>query len=196
MEFEFERALNRVMVWGARIFIAAMLGSGVACSGSSAPLGAVPAAPAGTCDSVQSFPSLGQAHIQAGDAHPPYNSNPPTSGWHWDTPQHEGVFTTQQVQEQILHNLEHGFVNVQYKDLNGPEVQRLTDLARRDQHHLILAPYPGLPADVKVAMTAWTGPNGDLVRQVGKLQYCKGLDENAVRAFISAYRDKGPELVP
>jgi len=187
---------RRIWVWGARVFIAAMVMSGAACSGLGSSSDPGSAAPTGACASVQSFPSLGQTHIQPGDAHPPYNSNPPTSGWHWDTPQREGIFTTQQVQEQILHNLEHGFVNVQYKDLNGPEVQRLTDLVRRDQHHLILAPYPGLPADVKVAMTAWTGPNGDPVRQAGKLQYCKGLDEAAVRAFISAYRDKGPELVP
>lgn len=150
----------------------------------------------GACGAVQSFASLGQEHIGVGQAHPPYNSNPPTSGWHYDTPQREGVFTTQQIQEQILHNLEHGFVNLQYKDLNGPEVQRLTDLVRRDQRHLILAPYPGLPADVKVALTAWTGPNGNPALQVGKLMYCTGLDENAVRNFITLFRDKGPELVP
>ena len=187
---------RRIWVWVARILIAALMVSGVACSGLGSSPGAISATPTGTCDTVQSFASLGQFHIQPGEPHSPYNSNPPTSGWHWDSPQREGIFTTQQVQEQILHNLEHGFVNIQYKDLNGPEVQRLTDLVRRDQHHVILAPYPGLPAEVKVAMTAWTGPNGDPVRQVGKLQYCKGVDENAIRAFISAYRDKGPELIP
>lgn len=184
-----------IWTWGARVLIAALTVSGVACNALGSTDAGFPT-PSGACEAVLSFPSLGQTHIQPGDAHPPYNSNPPTSGWHWDTPQREGVFTTQQVQEQILHNLEHGFVNIQYKDLNGPEVQRLTDLVRRDQRHVILAPYPGLPAEVKVAMTAWTGPNGDQTRQVGKLQYCKGLDEGAIRSFISTYRDKGPELVP
>ena len=192
MRFGFERA----RIWSARVFIAIGIMLGTACNAADPSLGAVSQTPTGTCGNVQSFPSLGQAHIQPGDAHPPYNSNPPTSGWHYDTPQREGVYTTQQSQEQILHNLEHGFVNIQYKDLNGAEVQRLTDLARRDQHHLILAPYPGLPADAKVALTAWTGPNGDPARQVGKLQYCNGVDEKAIRAFISAYRDQGPELVP
>ncbi len=196
MQSGFESGRNRARGWGARIFIAAVVMSGAGCSASGSSSGTVSLTPTGTCANVQSFASLGQEHIAPGQSHPPYNSNPPTSGWHWDTPQREGIFTTQQVQEQILHNLEHGFVNIQYKDLNGAEVQRLTDLVRRDPRHLILAPYPGLPTEVKVALTAWTGPNGIPAQQVGKLVYCNGVDENAIRGFISAFRDQGPEKVP
>lgn len=187
MRFGFERA--------ALVFAAAML-IGTGCSAADSSSGVVSQTPTGTCAKIQSFPSQGQTHIQPGEPHPPYNSNPPTSGWHYDTPQRDGIYTTEQSQEQILHNLEHGYVNIQYSGLNGPEVQRLTDLVRRDQRHLILAPYPGLPADVKIALTAWTGPNGDPTRQIGKLQYCTGVDETAVRDFIRAFRDQGPELVP
>ncbi len=150
----------------------------------------------GTCGNVQSFPSLGQEHIQPNEPHVPYNSNPPTSGPHWDTPQNQGIYTTPQVQEQLVHNLEHGFVVIQYKNLSAEEVQRLTELVRRDQHHLLLAPYPGLPGDAKVALTAWSGPNGQPQLQTGRLLTCTGVDENAIRGFINAYRDKGPELVP
>ena len=187
MRFGFERAV---------IFIAAVMLIGTGCAAVDTSSGAAAQTPTGTCARIQSLTSLGQTHIQPGETHPPYNSNPPTSGWHYDTPQREGIYTTQQSQEQILHNLEHGFVNIQYKDLNGAEVQRLIDLVRRDQRHLILAPYPGLPAMVKVALTAWTGPNGDPARQIGKLQYCTGVDDNAVRDFIRSFRDQGPELVP
>ncbi len=156
----------------------------------------VPQAATGSCGNVQSFPSLGQEHIAQGQAHPPYNSNPPTSGWHYDTPQNWGIYTTQQVQEQLIHNLEHGGIVIQYNNLNGAEVQQLTSLVQRDRYHLILAPYPGLPAEAKIALTAWTGPNGNPVLQSGKLLYCTGVDDDGIRKFINAYRDKGPELVP
>lgn len=152
--------------------------------------------PTGTCGSVQSFPSLGQAHIQPNEPHIPYNSNPPTNGPHWPAPQDWGIYTTPQVQEQLVHNLEHGGIVIQYKDLTGPEIQRLTDLVSRDPHHMILAPYPGLPGDAKVALTAWTGPTGQQQLQTGRLLTCTGVDENAIRGFINAFRDKGPELVP
>jgi hypothetical protein len=137
------------------------------------------------CGAVQSFPEQSRNHIQKGDPHPAYNSNPPTSGWHWDTPQNWGIYTNQQFQEQLVHNLEHGGIVIQYNNLSPSDVQRLTDLVNRDSYHMILAPYPGLPADVKVAYTAWT-----------HLQTCNGVDENAIHAFINAFRDKGPELVP
>ncbi len=138
-----------------------------------------------TCSAVQTFPELSRDHIKPNQPHPEYSSNPPTSGWHWDTPQNWGIYTSQQIQEQLVHNLEHGGIVVQYNNLLPADVQRLTDLVNRDSYHMVLAPYPGLPADVKVAYTAWM-----------HLQTCDGVDENAVRAFVNAFRDKGPELVP
>ena len=74
---------------------------------------------------------------------------------------------------------------IQYNNLGSADVQRLTNLVNSDSYHMILAPYPGLPAGERVAYTAWT-----------HLQSCDGLNENAIRAFINAFRDKGPELVP
>ncbi len=137
-----------------------------------------------TCTALQTFPTLSRDHIQPNQPHPPYSSNPPTSGWHWANPQDWGIYTTPQVQEQLVHNLEHGGIIVQYNGLSDADVQRLTNLVSRDNYHMILAPYPGL-TDAKVALTAWD-----------HLQKCTGVDENAINAFINSYRDKGPELVP
>jgi hypothetical protein len=150
----------------------------------------------GSCGNVQSLPSLGQEHIAFGQQHLPYNSNPPATGPHLDNPQNWGIYTVAQIQEQLLHNLEHGGIVIQYNNLSGPEVQQLTGIVQRDRFHIILAPYPGMPSEAKIALTAWTGPNGNPSLQAGKLLYCTGVDENAIRAFINAYRDKGPELVP
>ncbi len=139
----------------------------------------------GQCAPVQDFPNQGGTHISPGEAHPPYNSNPPTSGWHWANPQDWGIYTTPQVEEQVVHNLEHGGIVIQYRDLPAADLQRLTSLVQHDRIHMILAPYPDLPAGANVALTAWT-----------HLQLCNGVDENAINRFITAFRDKGPELVP
>ncbi|CAG0947018.1 hypothetical protein ANRL1_03562 [Anaerolineae bacterium] len=137
------------------------------------------------CSAVQTLPSQGATHIKPNDPHPPYNTNPPNSGWHWENPQEWGIYTTAQVQEQLVHNLEHGGIIVQYNALSAGDVERLTNLVKRDAYHMILAPYPGLPADVTVALTAWT-----------HLQTCNGVDETALLKFVNAYRDQGPERVP
>ncbi len=139
----------------------------------------------GQCTAVQDFPSQGNAHIAPGDAHPPYSSNPPTSGWHWANPQDWGIYTTPQVQEQLVHNLEHGGIVIQYRDLPAADLQRLTNLVQHDRIHMILAPYPDLPTGSNVALTAWT-----------HLQLCNGVNEEAITRFITAFRDKGPETVP
>lgn len=146
---------------------------------------AAPAVASAACGNIQSLPSQGQDHIEPNQPHPSYSSNPPTSGWHWDDPQEWGIYTTPQVQEQLIHNLEHGGIIVQYNNLSPAEVQVLTDIVRRDSYHMILAPQPGLPAETKVALTAWT-----------RVQTCAGVDENAIRSFTNAFRNKGPELVP
>ncbi len=193
---EEERARNKqqkqlLLIGGIAVAVVVVVALVVMASGVLNPQGPAPAAQAAqvagtvTCSAVQSFPELSRDHIQRGQPHPDYSSNPPTSGWHWDTPQDWGIYTNQQFQEQLVHNLEHGGIVIQYNGLAPVEVQRLTDLVNRDSYHMILAPYPGLPADVKVAYTAWT-----------HLQTCNGVDENAIHAFINAFRDKGPELVP
>jgi hypothetical protein len=138
-----------------------------------------------TCGDIQTFPTLSRDHIAPNQSHPPYSSNPPTSGWHWANPQDWGIYTTPQVQEQLVHNLEHGGIVVQYNNLSSTDTQHLTDLVQRDSYHMVLAPYPGLPDGVRVALTAWD-----------HLQTCAGVDDNTIQGFTNAFRNKGPELVP
>ncbi len=152
---------------------------------SPAPTVAASTVSQGQCAPVQDFSSQGGTHIASGETHPPYNSNPPTSGWHWANPQDWGIYTTAQVEEQLVHNLEHGGIVIQYRDLPAADVQRLTALVQHDRIHMILAPYPDLPAGPNVALTAWT-----------HLQLCNGVNEAAITRFITTFRDKGPETVP
>jgi hypothetical protein len=187
-----EQQKRRTVYIGAGIVLAAIVvGLVVVVGGLFGTSGPHPVAEAAltsgsaTCSDIQSFPTQSRDHIQPGEAHPPYSSNPPTSGWHWANPQDWGIYTVPQVQEQLVHNLEHGGIVVQYNDLPAADAQQLTSLVQSDSYHMILAPYPGLPSGVRVALTAWN-----------HLQTCTGVDANAIKGFTNAFRNKGPELVP
>jgi len=147
-----------------------------------------PSAPlvAGECTPVQSFASQGQAHMNPGDAPPNYNGTPPLSGLHHPTWIADGTISRQPADNLFLarglHSLEHGRIVIYYSNLEGTEIAALENIARSERK-VILAPLSGLKD--KVALTAWT-----------RLQTCNGVNEQAVRGFINAFRDRGPESVP
>ena len=139
---------------------------------------------------VQSIPIQGQTHIQRGQAHPDYNSVPPTSGWHWgDAVAPPGISREPIPNEMQVHNLEHGEIMVQYDCPQGcPEiVSKLETIVRSYPKKVILAPYPGLfdHSQHRIALTAW-----------GKLVYLNEADENFIRKFIRNHKDKAPEFFP
>ena len=51
------------------------------------------------------FTELARDHIPVGSARPAYNSNPPTSGPHYDTPAAWGFYDKELPDEQLVHNL-------------------------------------------------------------------------------------------
>jgi hypothetical protein len=120
----------------------------------------------------------GNAHIQmASDPHVPYNSDPPTSGPHLPYIAPWGVHTEPIARELQVHNLEDGGVAIQYNcptpcpDLVG----KLTEIARRYETQVLLAPYPGMRT--RIALTAWT-----------RLDAFDDFDEARIVRFIRAYR--------
>src|SRR3989344_6898821 len=65
-------------------------------------------------DQSQTFTDQGQEHIAIGSSHPKYDSNPPSSGWHYADPAKAGFYETPLPDEQIIHNLEHGEIWIAY----------------------------------------------------------------------------------
>lgn len=126
----------------------------------------------------------GRSHISVGADHPPYNSNPPTSGWHWPQPAPWGSYDEEQPDEQLIHNLEHGGVNVFYRpDLPKDQVDRLKDLVRPYRVKVILAPRAA--NDTPIAMTSW-----------GRILKLETFDEQRISTFVRNNRNRGPEFVP
>jgi hypothetical protein len=128
-------------------------------------------------------PEQPREHLAPGDTrHPPYNSNPPTSGWHWEA--HvptRPVVTQPQPDEILVHEMEHGAVLLQYRCNDCPDIQqRLADLARKYPQSTIAVYNPRLPAPIVV--TAWR-----------RLMPLEQVDEQRIEQFIQAYGLKGPE---
>jgi uncharacterized protein DUF3105 len=134
----------------------------------------------------------GQNHedknFQASD----YATNPPTSGNHTPDWYDDGVYepgTTPSL-GMLVHTLEHGRINVQYKKgTPAADVTRLEALLNEQNegyHMLLYENTTGM--DAQVAATAWTH----------SLTCPKMNDKvfDAIRTFRARYIDKGPETVP
>ena len=126
---------------------------------------------------VKTFPEAGQDHIDAGEQPDNWNSNPPTSGDHLATPAGPGVYDNEQDPRAMVHNLEHGYVLMLYKNLPDDQLAQPAPVRRglRDGSKLILAPYSGLPQD-GVALAAWRN-----------LEVLQRVNIDVVQAFVNDY---------
>jgi hypothetical protein len=131
------------------------------------------------CGPAETIPIQGEGHL-VGDQEPPvpYNSVPPTSGWHTSGDVEFTVYGPEDAltePEQVT-VLELGGVLISYAGLPEEEVAALAQLVT-DQHagKTALTPYDQLEAG-EIALTAW-----------GKVQRCDAVDEAAISAFVEAY---------
>jgi len=132
----------------------------------------------------QYFESQGQEHIAPGATHNQYNSNPPSSGPHWAEPAINGAHEEPVVDEQAIHNLEHGYVWIAYKpDLPSDMIEKLKSIVNEDNWKVVSSPRS--ENDSPIALVAWT--------RVLKLET---YDEDQIKEFIKTYRDRGPEATP
>jgi hypothetical protein len=128
------------------------------------PQAASQAAIAAGCSDLQTPLSSapGGQHLASGAAFT-YPQEPATSGQHDPSPLsgEVPVYTTMPPETQLVHNLEHAFVNIYYRAdgdgaLGQEVVDALTTVAEGDtKQHVILTPHTSLPAGTDFAVTAW-----------------------------------------
>lgn len=147
-----------------------------------------------TRPAVQHFPDQGGGqsnHLQS-PSQPlpvPYNSNPPTSGWHWGGGAADPGIKDTMIEDTItVHSLEHGFVIIHYRaDLDKATIDKLKALTvdlQQKNPCIILEPRPVDQLDVPIATTAWT-----------YLLKLPGYDEKALRDFFHDHVGHGFEPV-
>ena len=125
-----------------------------------------------------------------------YNTFPPSQGPHHPQTLGFDLYPQPVVQLNLVHNLEHGGLAVQYGDqVSAEDIAAIAQWWQRDPNGLIVAPLPAL--EENIALHAWTtGSEGDYENSVGRLAYCSRFDQAAFDGFKFAYRGKAPERFP
>ena len=174
-----ERKQQKLMIWIVVLAVLAAGGGWMAYRRANAP--------------GESIENMGQLHVPEGTPMPNYNSSPPTSGPHSRTARW-GEHSSDIVEINQVHNLEHGGILIQYNcaRLSGGQtcgdvraaLQSIYRKARKENgNRFILAPYSKMPH--AIAVTAWTW-----------LQTFDEPDEAAILAFADAHYNNAPEDVP
>jgi len=148
------------------------------------------AAKAAGCD-LEHPPNEGAGHETREFTPADYKTNPPTSGAHFPQWAQDGIYDPGNSAPlgELVHSLEHGRINVQYKPGTPQQVidQLEAFVAENGGYHMLLyenttdMPY-------QVAVTAWNQLLG--CDEVGDKTW------DALRTFRDRYIDKGPEQVP
>jgi Protein of unknown function (DUF3105) len=125
---------------------------------------------------LKTFPEAGRDHIAANQQPDNWNSNPPTSGDHLGSPLPPGVYDNEQDMRALVHNLEHGYVVMLYRNIPQDQLDQLREFAEaRDGSKLVLAPYSGLEQD-GVALASWQN-----------LETMQRVNMDVVQAFVNDY---------
>ena len=125
-----------------------------------------------------------------------WNTSPPTSGPHYQVAAIWGAYTEPLLPAQVVHNLEHGGIFIQYgKDVPKETIDELKGFYDSHQNGTLLAPLESLGS--KIAIGAWTTPSpSEADKGTAHLATCTTFDEKAYAAFFDAYQFRGPERFP
>ncbi|MEK7617506.1 MAG: DUF3105 domain-containing protein [Patescibacteria group bacterium] len=154
---------------------------------------------------------LGRGHVPIGEQ-VEYNSNPPTSGKHYEDWVRAGVYDSEKDDRNLVHSLEHGYIIMSYKCVIATPSEARGKQSSTDNNE-IATPASGEARndgceerkeqlsqvyekkgkrklivvsrenlDTNFALTAWT--------YLDKLDQ---FDSTRIEEFIDAHRDQGPE---
>jgi hypothetical protein len=162
------------------------------------------AAEGGACK-VQTVKSQGQGHVDKLPADFEPASYPRVTGPHSPQTIIYGEYNEPVNQLQLVHNLEHGAVVVQWgPGVSEETVNSIRAWYRTDARGKIIAPLPENEDSAKlrgkITLAAWVAelededdPNSEITKQEGKLAVCSEFDEEAFDGFVEDYGARGPE---
>ena len=153
-------AIALAIIGAVTVFVVTQGGDGE--EAPPAPEGATAAQ--ASCDEVEDHEEEGDQHV---DGDVKYETSPPTSGDHFETPADAGFYPDEVPEETLVHNLEHGQIVIWYNPDASEELKNnLRELVESANDSsvvpgqapppLLAAPYADLPSGKELAMTAWT----------------------------------------
>lgn len=128
----------------------------------------------------EEIPILGRDHIKDINAKVDYNSNPPTSGTHFEYAEQWGAFDSPQPDTKMVHNLEHGGIWISYKNIDDQTKALLEAVTKANSGSVIMTPRPA--NDAPIVLASW-----------GRLEKLQSNDEGKILEFIKANKNKSPE---
>lgn len=145
------------------------------------------AAPEGK-DFSQRVPILVTNHVQIGSVSlEDYNSNPPTSGPHYDTPARPGFRGNIIDDGHLIHSMEHGLIWISYHPRIGEEAEKLRN---------VVGPFTVITQreanDKDISLAAW-GRLDAFDLEDGTID---ANDLRRIDDFVKRYANKGPEKIP
>jgi len=127
-----------------------------------------------------SYPIQSRDHVGANQSHEEFSTNPPTSGPH-GSPARGGFFSGKITDEQAVHNLEHGYVWITYKNIPSWQVDEVEAMAKK---------YAGR---VVASERLDNETNGVILVAWGKMLTLSKFDEKIADAFIARNYNQSPE---
>lgn len=127
-------------------------------------------------------------HIPVDSAHEPYNSDPPTSGPHYDRPARIGFYEKSFSDERIIHNMEHGDVWISYRaDVATTSREALRQFISSPKVIVTLR----AENEWDIALAAWGRLDGFNIEgaEIGEAELQR------IKDFVLRYQNKGPEKV-
>jgi len=188
-------AAGVVLIAGGLGFV--LFGSGDSGSGASSAEATKQLEAAGcTVKTVESLPSNDHSVTTPDGTSTKWNTSPPTSGPHYGQPAIWGAYTEPLLQGQVVHNLEHGGIFIQYgEDVPQATIDQLQSFYAERENGTLLAPLPSLGS--KIALGAWTTKSASEPDDgTAYLATCTDFDEAAFAAFFAANQFRGPERFP
>ena len=153
------------------------------------------AARAAGCE-LQSTTARSQAHTADIDEPIDYDTNPPTTGKHFQAAAGDGIYEEAAPDSTLVHSQEHGRVVIWFAPSLDEEARAgLRALVEEDDYQILVVPRSDMPFDV--AATAWNRSPGR--EGTGRLIGCPSFSPDvydALRTFRDEHRGRGPEAVP
>ncbi len=149
----------------------------------------------------RSYKGLEPEHLTDLEKKVNYNSYPPSSGPHFQTPAPWGIYEEPINQKILVHNLEHGGIIIQYGDVGSDAVGKLRSFYQDDPNGLVVA--PNAKVGKNFVLTAWNEPRYEQAGEFedvdpgrGYVLTCSKFDEDVFAKFRDERRNKAGERFP
>ena len=126
------------------------------------------------------YPIQSRDHINVVDDHPAYTTNPPLSGAHASA-QRGGFYSEGIKDENAIHNLEHGYIWISYKNISENDIEKVKELTNKNLGSIISSQRNENDFD-GLALASW-----------GNLMKLKVFDQVIIEDFLKRNKNKSPE---